>query len=114
MLNTLEDLLLLLKVFRSQEKYSEALKILDDPLTGVSSRLGQNSWELVRHKVELYELCHRWDEEWEFCRELLEDAHPDNLQNASRSPKHQFGAFGDDWIVWVGLLSATAQIKIAE
>ena len=113
-LNTLEDLFLLLKIFRSQGRYVEALKILDDPRTGINSRLGQNSWEVVRHKIDLYELCHRWDEEWKFCRELLEDAHPDNVQSASRSPYHHFGTFGDDWIVWVGLLSATAMISTAE
>lgn len=113
-LDTVEDILLLLRVYRTQQKYAEALKVLDDPLTGITSRLGSNSWELVRQKIELYALCNQWSEEWRFCAELLNDAHPDSLQNTSRSPNYPFGKFGDDWKVWVGLLSATEMIETNE
>lgn len=113
-LNSLEDIFLLLKVYRSQERYAEALEVLDDPLTGITSRLSNNSWELVRQKIELYELCHLWNEEWQFCAEILKDAHPDYLQNKYRYPYHPFGKFGDDWKVWVGLLSATDMINTSE
>ncbi|MCJ1464356.1 hypothetical protein MMC07_002969 [Pseudocyphellaria aurata] len=113
-LDSVEDILLLLKVYRSQEKFAEALKVLDDPLTGITSRLGSNSWELVRQKIELYELCNLWSEEWRFCADLLNDAHPNNLQDMSRSPNYPFGKFGDDWKVWVGLLSAMKMIDTNE
>lgn len=94
-------------MYRSQKRYEEALKVLDDPLTGITSQLGNNSWELVRQKIELFELCGRWQEEWEFCAELLIDAHPESLQETTRTSRHPFGKFGDDWKVWVGLLSAS-------
>lgn len=110
----MEDIFLLLRVYRSQERYAEALKVLEDPLTGIASRLGNHSWELVRQKIELYELCHLWSEEWQFCAHLLKDAHPDSLQNPLLLSYHQFGKFGDDWKVWVGLLSATEKINTSE
>ena len=113
-LKSLSDISLLLKIYRSQGRYAEALNILDDPLTGIASPLSNNSWELVRQKIELYEMCQQWSEEWRFCSELLEDAHPDSLQNVSRSSYHQFGKVGDDWKVWVGLLSATDNINTSE
>lgn len=68
----------------------------------------------MRQKIELYELCHLWNEEWQFCAEILKDAHPDYLQNKYRYPYHPFGKFGDDWKVWVGLLSATDMINTSE
>lgn len=110
-LNSLEDIFLLLNIYRSQERYAEAVKVLNNPLTGITSRLGNNSWELVRQKIELYELCEQWSEQWEFCAELLIDAHPDNLQNPSWSSRHPFGKFGDDWIVWVGLLLSSDMVN---
>lgn len=113
-LSTLEDVLLLLKVYRAQQKYTEALLVLDDPRTAINSPLGKNSWELVRQKIELYEICKHWNELWQFCKELLEDAHPHNTLNKSRSPFHQFGTVGDDWKMWAGLLLATREINSSE
>ena len=113
-LQTLEDLFLLVKVYRSQNKYEEALAVLDDSRTGIHSRVGRKSWELVRTKIELYETCKFWKDEWQFCWELLEDARPDNLQDVSRTPYSSFGKIGDDWKVWAGLVNATYELGTQE
>lgn len=113
-IQTLEELLLLLKIYRGQGKYEEALQVLDNPHIGITSQVGNYSWELVRYKIELYQLCNRWKDVWQFCRELLEDAHPKNMQKESRTPFHRYGAFGDDWKVWVGLIAANTNINTLE
>ncbi len=113
-LHTLEELFFLLKVYRSQNKYEEALAILDDPRTGIHSRVGKNSWELVRTKIELYETCNLWKDEWQFCWELLEDARPDYLQDVGRTSYSVFGKVGDDWKVWAGLVDATFRLGTQE
>ena len=113
-LHTLEDLLLLLKVYQAQDKNEEALAVLDDSRTGIHSRIGKNSWELVRTKIELYEICNLWEDEWQFCYELLEDARPDHLQDGSRTSYSSFGKIGDDWKVWAGLVDATCKLGTHE
>ncbi len=109
-LHTPEDLSFLLKVYRYLEKYEEALAVLDDPRTGIDSRIGRNSWELVRTKIELYDTCNLWKDEWQFCWELLEDARPDYSQDAKRPSYSSFGKVGDDWKVWTGLVDATYKL----
>lgn len=113
-LQALEDLFLLLKVYQSQNKNEEALAVLDDSRTGVHSRIGKNSWELVRTKIELYEILNLWNDEWQFCWELLQDARPDYLQDVSRTPYSSFGKVGDDWKVWAGLVDATGKLRSQE
>lgn len=100
-----EELILLLKIFRSQNKNEEALTVINNPRIGLGSPIGGNSWELVRQKLELYEICGRWDEEWQFCQQLLENSHPRNTQEL-KAPYHQLKAYGDDWKVWIGLVTA--------
>lgn len=100
----------MLRVYRSQGKHKEALEVLIDPRTGINSRVGRSSWELVRELIELYALTERWSEEWLFCSKLLQDAQPDNLRNTFRPTHCDYGKFGDDWKVWAGLVDAAHQI----
>lgn len=110
MITNTEELLLLLRIYRSQNKNEEALAVLNSPHTGINSSIGKDLWELVRQKLELCELCNRWNDEWQFCKELLEDAHPNNLRE-SRTPHHRFGESGDDWKVWISLIIAASNIS---
>lgn len=101
-------------VYRAQGKYDEALAVLDSPYLGITSLVGNYSWELVRVKINIYEMCNRWEELWQFCQELLMDALPNNLRDCSRIPFHKYGAFGDDWKVWVGLVDSSIKIGTPE
>lgn len=88
--------------------------MLDDPRTGIGSKIAGNSWDLVRGKLDILEASELWEEEWNYCLGLLQDARPDNLQNTGRMPSSIFGAVGDDWRVWTGLLMAASKLHTQE
>ena len=110
-IQTSDDLQLLVAIYRSQGKYKETLAILDDPVIVLTSKIGGKSWDLVREKIELLEVCELWRDLWQFCEQLLLDARSDNLKDSERSPHMSFGAFGDDWKVWKGLITASAKVS---
>lgn len=110
-LQTLEDLLLLLRVYRSQSKFKEALQVLDDDRTGIFSRFGNKDWQLVRQKIELLELSGQWQDLWQFCRSVLSDSHPKKILQDPVSSHVAFGRVGDDWATWTGLITAANQIR---
>ena len=109
-LENLEDLLLLLRVYRSQGKFKEALSVLDDDRSGIFSRIGNKAWQLVRHKIELLELSGQWQGLWQFCKIVLSGSHPKALFQKSTSNNSAFGRIGDDWAIWSRLIIATNQI----
>ena len=113
-LETLEDLLLLLRVYRSQGKAKEALEILDDDRVGINSRIGNKAWELVRQKIDLLGESGQYQEQWLYCHALLEDARPDHIRDTSIPASFTFGKIGDDWKVWCGLIVAARQIDTEE
>ena len=99
------DLLLLVLVYRSQDWHRLALDLLDNPCIGLSSDFCERSWDLARAKIELLERSEEPAQLWDFCYDLLQDAHPDNLNNPSRKPRYRFGSFGDDCLVWDQLVN---------
>lgn len=103
--------MLLLEVYKSQGKCKEALAVLEDSRTGIGSMIAGNRWDLVRAKLDILEASEMWEEEWSYCIGLLQDARPDNLQNADRTRTSIFGAVGDDWRVWAGLLTAASKLR---
>ena len=106
--------MLLLEIYKSQGRYKEALVVLDDPRTGIGSKIAGNNWDLVRGKLDIMEASELWEEEWNYCSSLLQDARPDNLQNTNRTRSSIFGAIGDDWRVWTGLLTAASKLRTQE
>ncbi|CAD6577882.1 MAG: hypothetical protein ASARMPREDX12_008547 [Alectoria sarmentosa] len=113
-INTLEDLLLLVRVYRAQGKYSEAAAIVRDSRTGIESPLGRNSWELVRQLIELLELSHQWLRLWQLCQQLLVDARDNFIERKSHLTHYPFGKLGDDWKVWQALITASSNIGTQE
>lgn len=113
-LHNSNDLRLLVRVFKSQGRYQEALDILNDPRTGLKSSIGANSWDLVLEKLDLQRQCEMWEEQWNFCHNLLADALP---AEATYSEKHGplgYGHFGDDWKVWDAIVTACQKIKTSK
>ena len=112
-LKTDQDLLLLLEVYIAQQKYSEALEILEDPRTGFVSHLSQNKWEIARYMIGLYELSGKWKSEWDLCSAILVNARPDVFDKIDDdSTRYNFGELGDDWRVWDGLVTACGKLAV--
>ena len=106
------DILLLLQIYKLQGKFEEALSVLGHPRTMNGSTVTGSSWEVLRHEVELYELCERWDDLWRFCWQILNEAHPDRWTKI-RHPIG-FGTQGDDWKVWTAFLTASSKVRTIE
>lgn len=109
--NTEEDLFLLLRVYKAQKKYIEALAILEDPRTGFQSRYAKNSWAVLRQMIEFYRLCERWHTLWKTCQNVLEYVQPSVFKpSIDGLPVFNFGDLGDDWLVWDGFVTAAANV----
>ena len=107
------DVRLLVQIYRSQGKSQDALAILNSPQTGLNSQF--SDWELVREKITLCEERQLWEELWQFCRDLLEDANPNaKLGDFYRPRIYNFRDFGNDWMVWRGMLHSNNMISIQE
>ncbi|KAL8843581.1 MAG: hypothetical protein Q9170_000085 [Blastenia crenularia] len=96
-----------LDIYEFQGKLDEALALLKSDRTGVSSRIGKRSWDLVLRRIQLSENVSGWMDLFEFCSSLLEDA--------SRSDGRQsilgFGETGNNWSVWVAMLKAVVNLR---
>lgn len=113
-INTLQDLLLLVRVYRAQGKHSEAAAIVRDSRTGMESPLGRNSWELVRQRIDLLGLSHQWTELWQLCQQLLIDARAQSTERQFHLTHYPFGKLGDDWKVWQALITSSTNIDTQE
>ena len=102
------DLLFLISVYRSQAMYKDAIELLDNPYIGLCSDFCEKSWDLIRLKIELLQCSGSHVQAWEFCYDLLQDAHPENLITSSRKPRLGFGSFGDDCLVWDRLVRSAS------
>ena len=113
-ISNLEDLLLLIRVYRAQERFSEAAVIARNSRTGLESPVGRNSWEIARQLIELLELSHQWTDLWHFCQQLLVDARDYSLDGRFHLIHFPFGKLGDDWKVWQALIHANSNIGTQE
>ncbi|KAL8874685.1 MAG: hypothetical protein Q9174_000025 [Haloplaca sp. 1 TL-2023] len=105
-LRTAGDLTLLLDVYESQGKYDEALDVLEDPRTGIHSKVAGRSFSFVLRMVKLLAASKRWKTLFKFCFEVLYDGRLDK----KRPDLHGFGETGNDWAVWVGLYQAVKHL----
>lgn len=102
-----EELFLLLKIFESQDRNDEILKILDSENLGLKSRIVQNDWFFVREKILGLGRSEKWAEGLEFVKDFL--SVPDEDENAQTALKEK-----DDWEVWSLLLSSAKKINTEE
>ncbi|KAL8702942.1 MAG: hypothetical protein Q9201_003896 [Fulgogasparrea decipioides] len=109
-LRTPSDITFLLDVYESQEKYDEALDVLESDRTGIKSRIGKRSWDLVIRKVRLLGLTGRYLDQFQCCFELLQDAKPNNRKRQV----HGFGELGNDWAVWSAMYEAVKNLPSYE
>ncbi|GES62553.1 cytoskeleton organization protein [Aspergillus terreus] len=101
-----EELLLLVKIFESQGRHAEVVKILDSENLGITSRLIQNDWTFVGVKLANLEKAQMWTEGLSYTKTLL--AIPTN--DAERKDLQE----RDDWAVWSLLVNATRNLNTPE
>lgn len=98
----MEDLLLLVRIYRAQGKYDETIKVISH----FQEKRQSTTWDVVKQLIELYELTHQWKKLYGYCTSLLDEA-----LEPSKTPNSGFGKLGDDWKVWQGLLKANEEIN---
>lgn len=106
MLRTPSDVAFVLDVYESQGKHDEALDLLDSDRTGISSRIGRCSFDLVLRKMKLLESMGRYLDLFRFCFELLMDAHP----TCPYDKFHRLGKAGNEWAVWLAMYDAVKKM----
>ncbi|PYH77225.1 cytoskeleton organization protein [Aspergillus uvarum CBS 121591] len=101
-----EELLLLVKIFESQERHAEVVKILDSDNLGLNSRVVQNDWSFVGVKLSSLEKAQMWTEGLDYAKSLL--TIPSNEEELKALQER------DDWAVWHLLLTSTQRINSSE
>ena len=107
-IQTPEELLLLTRIFATQGRYDDIVKLLNSKHLGVTSRLVQNDWSFVTTKLDGLEKAEQWEEALAYARELL--TLPADT-NAAADMKYREK---DDWKVWNLLLTAAQKLGKAE
>lgn len=97
-------------IYRQHGHVKEALEALNSPNLGTSSRIGKGNWVLVREKLDLLEEAEMWQEEWDYCRTLLDGAHSQNQTATNGADAEILTSQGDDWRLWTGLLTASQNL----
>lgn len=102
-----EELILLIKIFQSQGRNDEILKILDSENLGLNSRIVQNDWSFIREKLLALERAEKWTDALQYTQGLL--GMPEDDEAAKKLLQER-----DDWGVWSLLLSSTRNLNDTE
>ena len=97
-----EEVLLLVKIFESQQRFDEVVKILGSDNVGISSRILQNDKTFLSSKAKNLEAGKLWDDAITFVKELY--TVPDDEEKRKALPEL------DDWIIWNLLVEAVKNI----
>ena len=107
-IQSVDDLKLLLKIYRAQHKYHEAINICEDPRFGLEVQHGTNKWDVFMQYMELLAIAGRWNELYWMCRWALQEFLSGLLPNeAATYAKLNLGIFGNNWKIWQMLLRAS-------
>lgn len=101
-----EELLLLVKIFESQGRHAEIVKILDSENLGITSRVVQNDWTFVGAKLANLEKAQMWTEGLSYTKGLL--AIPTNDKERKALQER------DDWAVWSVLVNSARNLDSPE
>lgn len=104
-ISSFEDLSLLIRIYRAQERYTELDEIFTDQRVGFNAYNGGIKWELVGQYMELLNLQQRWAQLREMCIAILKRCRDISFEDTTLS----FGKLGNDWKIWQMLVSASAK-----
>lgn len=105
-----EDLFLLLRIYRAQGKYDDAMKVIDTAQQKKMAPILANNWEVARQMIELTVLAQQWGKLFSYCSDILVDSFRAPLEPSS-AQAIRWGRLGDDWKVWQALLTANESIN---
>lgn len=105
-IQTPEELLLLVKVYESQGRYSEIAKLMDSENLGVNSRVVQNDMSFIGVKLGSLERASMWTEGLSYAKSLLSIPEDEAGQKALDER--------DDWGVWSMVVVPTQNINDSE
>ncbi|KAJ5556414.1 hypothetical protein N7494_000329 [Penicillium frequentans] len=97
-----EEVMLLVKIFESQQRFDEVVKILGSNNVGISSRILQNDKTFLASKAKSLEAGKLWDDAITFVKELY--TVPDDEEKRKALPEL------DDWVIWKLLVEAVKNI----
>ncbi|TKA64720.1 hypothetical protein B0A49_07987 [Cryomyces minteri] len=112
-IHSMEELRLLIRIYRKQDRCKELLAILESPHIGITSNIARHGWEFVQTKLQLLEEEEMWTELLDSCRTLLQEGD-------TRIERHKVGDVlplhheGDDWAVWKRLVLSTTKLNSAD
>ncbi|KAJ5281589.1 hypothetical protein N7478_006961 [Penicillium angulare] len=98
-----EELLLLVKIFESQKRFDEVVKILDSENLGIKSRICQNDTHFIALKAENLGASHMWEEAISFVKEYYTVPEDEQKQKQVRDL--------DDWVIWNLLVEAVKHLE---
>lgn len=98
-----EELFLLVKIFQSQQRHGEIVKVLDSENVGITSRIVQNDWSFIGTKLESLVKAGMWAEGLSYAKTLLAIPEDEAGQKALQER--------DDWAVWNLLVMAAENIN---
>ncbi|CAG7923447.1 unnamed protein product [Penicillium olsonii] len=91
-IQTSEELYFLLRIYKVQERWAEALKLLESETTGIKSRLVNNDRTFLIEKLYFLGFAGAWKEGYAFTKDLL--AVPENEEGRQGLNER------DDWNTW--------------
>ena len=101
-IQTSEELNLLIKIYESQKRFDEAVKILNNENVGIGSRILQNDQAFVGFKASNLGAAKLWDEAISFVKSLYTIPEIEEKRKALLEL--------DDWSIWSLLVEATRGI----
>jgi hypothetical protein len=89
---------------KANNQITELLGAYRDPKIGTASRLAKGEWVFKRSQVILLEAAEQWQELFDVCERLLDDA------QATTSGKIN-DERGGDWTVWKAYINAAVHLQ---
>ncbi|KAL6716429.1 hypothetical protein ACLMJK_005996 [Lecanora helva] len=110
-IETMEDRSLLLRIYRTQGKYKEAIDLMLHSPIGLPSLTGGTRWYFMRQYMDILELAEQWKDLYEVCRIVLRNS---RKGQAFIDSGFNFGDIGDDWKVWQLLVKSGDKVGLDE
>lgn len=104
-IQTFEDRYLLLRVYRAQGKYKEAIDMLENHRIGMGSVSGGCRWELAGQYMDLLEKQENWIQLHTVCRHILAESR----ETSHADPQYDFAELGNDWKTWQMFIQASTK-----
>ena len=104
-----QDLYLLLRIYRAQNKYEEAIAICKDSRFCLDVHTGTSKWEVCEQYIEFLAMQGRWEELHAICGQMLINSLQAESTGTSIIHEFNLGILGNNWNVWRMMLRANSK-----